>query len=295
MREIRPAQEEETARQKEIWKLCFGDSAEYIDFFYAYRYKKDETLLLLEDREVISMLTMTPVKIVLADKRKYDAAMLYAVATHPQYQGRGAAACLMESAHRHLLGKNQVFSVLVPGATRLFNFYRKQGYQEGFFVREALYTRERIRQLSGGIAGICGISGISPAEYNRIRNGALSGHIYISYADWEVSCQKKWSQLSGADIYRLDVGGLEGCAAVERLNADKIVVKELLIPEQAMTAAVRHIAESLPARQYTIRTPAFLGNHLDGVIRTFGMFRENRETGVKIAPADYGYLGLAFD
>ena len=129
MREIRPAKEEEAARQKEIWKLCFGDSTDYIDFFYANCYKKDETLLLLEDGEIISMLTTIPVKIVLADKREYDAAMLYAVATHPRYQGRGAATRLMESAHRRLLEKNQVFSGLVPGATPLLS---QAGYQEGF-------------------------------------------------------------------------------------------------------------------------------------------------------------------
>ena len=82
---------------------------------------------------------------------------------------------------------------------------------------------------------------------------------------------------------------------MERHNADKIVVKELLIPEKAMAAAVQQIAKVLPARQYAIRTPAFWGEHLDGIIRPFGMFRKNRETGCKITSMDYGYLGLAFE
>lgn len=44
MIEIRFAKMGETVRQKEIWKLCFGDSEQYIDFYYANRYKEDETL-----------------------------------------------------------------------------------------------------------------------------------------------------------------------------------------------------------------------------------------------------------
>ena len=295
MREIRSPKEDEVPRQKEIWKRCFGDSTDYIDFFYANCYNKDETLLLLEDGEIISMLTMIPVKFVLADQRECDAAMLYAVATHPRYQGRGAATCLMESAHRHLLEKGQVFSVVVPGAPSLFDFYRKQGYREGFLVREALYTREEIMAMSGEGTGKCRISGISPQEYNRIRNEMLHGHLYVSYSDREISYQKKWSQLSGADIYRIEAEGWEGCAAVERHNIEKIVVKELLIPGKVLTTAVQQIAKELPARQYVIRTPAFWRGHLDGVIRPFGMFRNIQATECEITLLDYGYLGLAFD
>lgn len=295
MREIRSPKEGEEARQKEIWKLCFGDSTEEINFYYANCYQKEETLLLLEDGELLAMLTMTPVQFVLADQREFDAAMLYAIATHPRYQGQGIATCLMESAHRRLLEKGQAFSVVVPGAPPLFDFYRRQEYRGGFFVREARYTREEIMALPGGGTGECRISGISPQEYNRIRNEMLHGHLYVAYHEREISCQKKWSQFSGTDIYRIEAEGLEGCAAVERYSVDKIEVKELLIPGKVLTTAVQQIAQVLPARQYVIRTPAFWGEQLDGVIRPLGLYRKNRATEGEITSLDCGYLGLAFD
>ena len=36
MIEIRPARPEEIPRQKELWKLAFGDDDAYIDYFYAH-------------------------------------------------------------------------------------------------------------------------------------------------------------------------------------------------------------------------------------------------------------------
>ena len=49
MIEIRPARPGEETRQKELWKLSFGDDDAYIDYFYTHRPAGVETLVLLED------------------------------------------------------------------------------------------------------------------------------------------------------------------------------------------------------------------------------------------------------
>jgi len=294
-REVRPAGKGEIAWQKEIWKLCFKDSDDFIEFFYTNRYNEDQTMLLLHEGEISAMLTMLPVNIITADKQNYNSTMLYAVATHPEYQNRGFATQLMDSTQQYLKEKNSACSVLVPAEKQLFGFYRKLGYEDVFLIREFTFTSGMIENLPVGNASKPRITDIDPAEYNRIRNQQLSGKLFITYAKEEIAYQKKLSQKSGADIYRIESGELEGCAAIERLNPDKIIIKEMLIPDRALTLAVKQIAKLLQAKEYIMRTPAFLGEHLEGVVRPFGMIKATGESGLKVAAGDLAYLGLAFD
>ncbi|MHB8072303.1 GNAT family N-acetyltransferase [Desulfosporosinus fructosivorans] len=295
MHEIRLAQKGETVRQKEIWKLCFGDSDSYIDFYYANRYKEDETAVLLHDREIAAMLTMIPVRTVTPDKRSYNTVMFYAIATHPKYQNLGFATHLMDFSSQWLKTRNNELSVLVPASRQLYDYYRKQGYQEGFYIREALLSHDRVKCLPLHRVCQCTISSITPQEYNRRRNIQLSGRLFISYNDEDIAYQKKLSQQSGTDIYALDIEDIQGCLTVERISSEKVLIKEILLQEDFMNVAIRQIAQQLPAKEYVLRTPAHFGGKLGGTIRPFGMSRVPRESDLLITPEDQGYLGFAFD
>ncbi len=294
MSEVRLAKRGNILRQKEIWKLCFGDSDHYIDFYFDNMYKEDETLLLFEDESIAAMLTMLPVKLITSDQRSFDSAMLYAVATHPNYQNRGFSSQLIDFAHHYLIKKGVFFTVLVPSGQQLFNFYRKQGYEDGLYIRELLFTREMIDQMDISENCPCILSRISPEKYNQIRNQKLIGKFYVEYADDKILYQKQLSQESGADIFSINCNGIQGCVAIERLNANRVFIKELLIPEELIPGAVKHIAGLFPAREYVVRTPAYSGQQLSG-IRPFGMIKAIQRNDFMIATEDFGYLGFAFD
>lgn len=294
MSEVRLAQEGETDRQKYLWKLCFGDSDSFIDFYYAIRYKEDETALLLQDGEILAMLTMLPVTIE-ASGRSYDAAMLYAIATHPEYRNRGYATILIDFAHQYLKKNRVAFTALVPAGRQLFKFYQRQGYQDCFYIREAFFTGEMIDNWDIDETGSWIISAISSGEYNQMRNKQLEGKTCVSYTIEDMAYQKKLSQFSGADIFSLKFEEVNGCAVIERINPDKVIIKELLINGELIPAAVKQISRLLPAKEYVLRTPAFLGRQFEGSIRPLGMIRANNESDSEIITKDYGYLGLAFD
>lgn len=293
--EVRLARTGETVRQKELWKLCFGDPDNYIDFYYANRYKEDETLLLLYEGEIAAMLTMIPVKTMVRDNQSFNTAMLYAIATHPEYQNRGLATQLMESSNSYLRANNQKLSVLVPAENWLFDFYRRQGYRDGFYLREVLLTPDRITSLEIRRSGQCTISPVAPKEYNHRRNEQLKERLYLAYAEEDIAYQKKLSQLSCADIYAIDIVGIKGCAAIERVNSDKVLIKEILLPEEFIIQGVLEIMRLLSAKEYTLRTPAYLGEDLGGSIRPFGMIKAGKEIEIEILPGELGYLGFAFD
>jgi len=295
MREIRLAKKGETAQQIEIWKLCFGDPDSYIDFYYAKRYKEDETAVLLDDGEILAMLTMIPVRTVFPDGRSLNTVMLYAIATHPKYQSRGLATQLMDFSNRYLKARKDELSVLVPGNLQLFDYYRKQGYQDGFYIKEAIFAREGLDRLPIHKSSNCTISPITYEEYNLRRNKQLNGRLYISYSDKDIAYQKELSQHSGADIYAVEIGEIEGCLTIERITSDKLLIKEILLPEDYLNVAIKQIAQQQPAKEYVVRIPTYLGKHLGGSIRPFGMIKVQKESNLVIMPEEFGYLGIAFD
>ena len=88
MIEIRPARPEEIPRQKELWKLAFGDDDAYIDYFYAHG-EESQVLLLLEDGVVWTMVALFPMTVTLPQGESLSSAYIYALATHPEARKKG--------------------------------------------------------------------------------------------------------------------------------------------------------------------------------------------------------------
>ena len=97
----------------------------------------------------------------------------------------------------------------------------------------------------------------SPQEYNIRRNSQLKGSFYVAYQDEDIAYQKKLSMRTGADIYTIDIEGIYGCAAVERMDHDRVLIKELLAPEHLVLQCLEQIAKRLPAAEYVLRLPAY--------------------------------------
>ncbi|NLI92801.1 MAG: GNAT family N-acetyltransferase [Peptococcaceae bacterium] len=295
MLKIRPARIDDIASLKEIWKLSFGDKEKFIDFFYANRFKKEETLLLQTNQNISAMLTLMPVRIVTPDFRSVDSVMLYAMATHPAYRNKGFASRIMEFSDRYLKLKDKAFSVLVPQGQSLFDFYRRRGYQEAFYIREACFSYEMIENMAIDQSVACTVNPGNPEEYNEFRNHCLQGNLYIAYSNEDIFYQKRLSGWSGADIYLAKMGDIQGGAVVEKVSPDRILIKELLAPEEYIPDFIRHLSRLLPAKEYLVRTPAFLGQNLGGAIRSFGMVKMHKDMDVEICKEGLGYMGLAFD
>ncbi|HZK83528.1 MAG TPA: GNAT family N-acetyltransferase [Desulfosporosinus sp.] len=293
--EVRLAQQGDVIDLKEIWKRCFGDLDSYIDFYYTHRYKADETAVLLCDGKIRAMLTMISVRTVFPDQQSVNTTMLYGIATHPDDQNRGLATQLIDFSHRYLKARKNELCVLVPATMQLFNYYRRQGYENGFYIRESLLSRDRVDRLPIVRSRPCRMLSITPEAYNRRRNNQLSGRLFIMYQDEDIAYQKKLSQQSGADIYALDIEEIQGCLTVERISSDKVLIKEILLPEDCINVALKQIVKYLSAKEYIVRTPPYLGEKLGGSIRPFGMTRVEGENDRVITPEDLGYLGLAFD
>lgn len=116
---------------KKIWAACFGGEREYADFYYRTRFRPKETLVWRENGLPVSMMTLMPLTIA-----GQTGAYIYAVATLPEYRGRGLVRKLSAFAENVLRQQGRTFMALVPAEPSLFAFYEKLGYRTSFFLWE---------------------------------------------------------------------------------------------------------------------------------------------------------------
>lgn len=293
MSRIRFAGAEDLEQQKILWRLCFGGTDRELETYYSRRYREDQTLLLLRQDQIAAMLTLLPVSLVWPQSPKESAVMIFAVGTHPQHRGQGFASELIGFCDRYLIEKKIRYSVLVPAEESLFQFYARYGYRTGFIQRRCHLTGQEIEAWKTGSSQPHAICLLSPEEYNRRREQCLEGALHIAYSAEDMDYQKALSEISGADLYGLDLGGVKGCAAIERASAHAVVIKELLLPDAQLQEGLKLIARNQPAGTYQLRLPAYTGKHLRGSVEPFAMLRVHGDA--DHPPEQPGYLGIAFD
>lgn len=77
----------------------------------------------------------------------------------------------------------------------------------------------------------------------------------MTYTDQMISFQQIGSHLAYGDLYKIEIDGVVGCAAIEYVQKRRLLTKELLIPTDKMGKAVETTAKEMEASRYHIRTP----------------------------------------
>ena len=125
--ELTHALREDVPALKSLWRECFGDGEDYLDFYFRNRFVPEDTLLVHEDGAPVAMLTLMNVT-----RNGETGFYLYAVATHPDFRGRGLQRILNGYAEEVMRQRGGSFCCLVPAEEYLFRFYKKLGYCSAF-------------------------------------------------------------------------------------------------------------------------------------------------------------------
>lgn len=285
MIEIRKSCPQDIPELQELFQLCFGDGPEVSGLYFDRLYRPEEFILLRDDNKLRAMAGLLSVSLTEPDGRTVKAAYLYAMGTHPDHQGKGFAAQLLNYADFYLRGKADCI-VTMPASESLHAFYAKFGFSECFPLLEGEVTP---RMPKAGETSVP----VSADTYENLREELLAGHHHVTHGRL-TSLQDGLCRYSGGSLLRLSVNGFAGCAAVERWN-DTAVCKELLIHPDALEGGIALAAQAVFTSRFILRRPAFWPtNGLS--CRNFGMIKWFDPIAAKRwQRAHVPYLGLAFD
>lgn len=128
---FRPSTPADVPALRQLWKEAFGDEDAFLDIFFKTAYAPRRSGILTERSEIVAGAYWLDCSL---NERKL--AYLYAVAVAPTRQGQGLGTLLMERLHTHLALNGYDGVILVPGNERLFQYYRRFGYETVSYHRE---------------------------------------------------------------------------------------------------------------------------------------------------------------
>ena len=170
MVEIRPARPEETGREKELWKLAFGDDDAYIDYFYR-RGEDSQVLVLLEDGTVYTLVALFPIDLAMPGGKQASSSE---ASLHKFFETVDFSECFatrkMELL-RPMIAAPAPGDRLEPCAPEDYNALRESLLADTFHVaygeRLIDYQRGLSRMARGDLFRLTvdGVEGVAASEY----------------------------------------------------------------------------------------------------------------------------------
>lgn len=140
--DVRFPLESDYEKLKTLWKTAFDDGDESLDFFFKNTVSPERVLAVFRGDMPVSALYMLESDVIISGK-EYSAYYIYAVCTHPDFRGRGLMKSLFNRLFEIAGARDIDYLFLVPEEEYLFEVYKKQGFERGFFYSpKTLYKRD---------------------------------------------------------------------------------------------------------------------------------------------------------
>lgn len=116
---------------KQLWKLCFNESEEFLELYFNLRYNNEVNVAMEDDTGLIASLQMLPYPMTFLGK-KLPTAYVSGACTHPDHRNRGAMRELLSQAFGRMYHDHTAFTTLIPAEPWLFGYYARVGYATAF-------------------------------------------------------------------------------------------------------------------------------------------------------------------
>lgn len=139
MDEIRSLGKSETQIREELyalWRDCFGDTAEYTDFYFEWKVKNNRIVTIYKQNRLSSMLHLNPYT-VKTGKGKMNLNYIVGVATRAEDRRQGLMKVLLETSLQQMYKEHMPFTYLMPAAEAI---YRPFGFRTVY--KQASWRRQ---------------------------------------------------------------------------------------------------------------------------------------------------------
>lgn len=289
-----------------IWRLCFNDAPEYVNYFFDYRYNPNTCAVYVDESagRPVAMLHMLDCSVT-EDSEIIPSQYIYAAATRPDFQKRGIMEQLLGFARRYAKAKGQKYMLLVPSSRELFRYYENRGFHRCFSVRSVFMSRRDLITLSRYSGEIEGLRQRQPSlqltDIHAVRRDMLIDR--EGFVTWDYKALKYAAGIHekyGGGIVTVTDGSDAGYAFCSRKKDGSLFVSELIAHGGYDAELIKRILSAYDCDSFEFRLPVyddFFSNFGDLV--DFGMISavsgRNPVNLLTLSGSHKPYLGLVLD
>lgn len=222
---------------EKIWETCFGDEKEYIRFYMEHRMTEENMLVIHEDGKAVSMASFLPVRY-LCEGEYVDARYVYAVATLPEYRGRGLAKRILMFAHEHY-GQPLI---LAPAEESLMHYYETLGFRKAFpdtraWMKDTLAALEWTENVD--VTDM--IKPLTTQEYVQIRDEKCAKEGYVRWDENAVRYAMELCEHYGGGAGAVESAEGERDILMYEKDDDTLVILETSLGTRALQELLPHL------------------------------------------------------
>ena len=127
---------------RNLWKISFGDSDDFIRLWFDRVYKDEQTLVVQQNGKIVSALQILPYEMTYCGTN-IPTGYICGVCTLPSERGKGYMNQLMHQSIKEMQNCGYALAVLIPATPGLFDFYRRFEFANIFdYAIEVVQSRE---------------------------------------------------------------------------------------------------------------------------------------------------------
>ncbi|MDR3227664.1 MAG: GNAT family N-acetyltransferase [Prevotellaceae bacterium] len=227
---------------KKLYKLCFDDSDEFVNFYFEKRYSEKNNITILQNNVIVAALQAIPYTINVFDKI-IDISYLSAICTHPDFRKQGLMKKLLAKTYRQLFADGVYATFLIPADLWLFDVYEKNDYETIFFR-----SKTQINTCNFDIKNDCKIYEYTAANkdetftYFNKKMNERDCCVQHSFADFEIICQDIYNS-NGIILIAECENKIAGISFATRINNDIAITEHFAETAEITNTLLKTISQ----------------------------------------------------
>ncbi|HWR23544.1 MAG TPA: GNAT family N-acetyltransferase [Feifaniaceae bacterium] len=262
MLEVRTAVLSDKEAYRELWRICFGDSERFMDWFFSERFFPEYSSCLLEDGAMMSALQSYPLHVRIRNQI-LPASMLTGVSTHPERSGRG----YMKQIFLHHMQRVRSFGIPIVFHTpaHLPTFFSR-GHFPATDTLHLTLANAHADALPEGISRQDPYNGLGPLQvcYHKA-TARYSGCVSRTAADFAYKLRDYASDGALCLVRRAGADVLGYC--VYYVTDNRVHAEECFaLDGETLSLLLRALCFEAAGRELHVKLPPDAPAHLDGAV-----------------------------
>ena len=271
---ITVAGREKFASLQALWQECFGDSKDYLRFFFKNRF--DACIPLVYERQgvLLGAVYLFPTQICGLGGNLRPAWYIYAGGVQESFRRQGVFAALLQFIGEQVVQKQQPF-LLSPANDQVAGYFLRLGLRPLYWLKRTVLRPE----TPGSPVSL---EPLDAPTYLKLRNTRFKAPGYVQWAQEDLAYALAENAFCSGFATLVRIGN-SAYGALGRMEKQELFLRETTAPEHAVCQVAGALGAAYGAQRVTALLPAH--SPLSGKLQMVGL-------GLGMEPYPNGYFNL---